>query len=326
MRRPLKERKWYEEISEYLGLPPELVAVAGADIRDEDNLVKVARTYGDMGSFLKQREAAKQAIRDKFPPIGAITGIGVTEGERKSGSWQDNILTCIWAERIGYERIGLFEQVVAGVIAPKLKSRRKLRVLDYGCGTSLFSRYLAEILGPSLEIILCDIDGYHFRFAQHRLRSFTSDCLFFPIQDVRKVDFDFGPLDLIYCYAVFEHLPDVKGVIENFLEHLNPGGILTETYTGESGTVPHKSDTFNAYENRDHNLDYLRHNMKLVYGRLPKRKVDGGYENSGSVRFWIRSPYDGAEYRLMRSRLTVSRITKRTAWRFRQHLSNVWNS
>jgi len=299
----LKDCRWYEEISAYLGLSQELVEMVGCRIKEESNLAKAAEKYGGQDVFLARRSAAKQAIQEQFPRIGTIEITDLAEDEIKSASWSDNIIVAIRQERTGYELIHIFDQIIKGVIIQKLKSKRKLRVLDYGCGTSLFGRYLAEIFNEKLEIILSDIDGYHFRFARERLRKFTSNCTFFPIRNVRKTDFDFGPLDLIYCYTVFEHLPNVLGVMNNFINHLDSGGVLIETYTGQSGEKPHKSDTVNAYQNRDRNLDFLRDNLELLYGKMPDRTAGSRYANDESVRYWIRPPYDAAEYVLMQRKL-----------------------
>ena len=307
-RSPLTTKRWYSEVCEFYDIPHNLARTAGIE----------AKYYIKFPAIQKRRLQAIKRIR--FQYRGSLLHFGnLQTDEAKSRSWQNHFMCCIWSEKTNRQRIDFHEKVMQCIKEMKelrvtaLSDSQELRVLDFGCGTTLFGRLVAERY-PDIELMLCDINGFHFRFAAHRTRVFLGNVRLFPIDDPYDNCKNFGPLDLIYCYTVFEHLPNTGKVIKHFVRCLKPGGVLIETYTGHSKRTPHKSDTWSSYLERDINLDYLKKNLHLLYGVFPNKGSDGSYEEGGSTRFWIKKPFDQnlakELQRILASDLNISVRTK----------------
>jgi trans-aconitate methyltransferase len=162
-----------------------------------------------------------------------------------------------------------------------------VRVLDYGCGTSLFGRVLLN-RHPDWSLWLCDVDGYHLQFALsecRRMNPATQVCIAPPGTAVPA--FPAG-LDVIHAFACFEHIPNVYDVLCGLWAALKPGGHLLETFAGETGCEPpaDSSDAASAWAQRDACFTFLLQNGALVDGSLPPLTAGGHYAEDEQLRVW----------------------------------------
>jgi len=74
---------------------------------------------------------------------------------------------------------------------------------------------------------------------------------------------------VIFCQAVFEHLPRPMSVIKHLHSKIKPGGYLIFDYIN---TEAKGLDTMGALRDRDAVLQYILENFKVVEGKI---SVDG---------------------------------------------------
>lgn len=308
-RRAIRRSAWWEEPAEFFGLPPALLRQAIAPRRveaeEEPPAVRAARAElerrfmspGSVALLERVRSAAPDALSD----------------EERSRSWQDYIFVCVNAERRAFERMDWYDRVITGAAAPLLEARGRLTVVDYGCGSSLFTRLLAEDWGDRVTPVSVDVGRHAVDFSVTRNRLYSPAAHGILVEDV-MAPLQLGGADLILAYGVFEHLPNAPVQIQGLIDALGPGGVLIENYSGHSSEVPHKSDTWSAYRARDQNLDRLSRQLTLLHGVLPERR-DGVYERDRGERYWLKAPMEPALRARIARRLRRDDARWRRLWR-----------
>ena len=182
-----------------------------------------------------------------------------------------------------------YESIIKCVVKPMLKNKEYIKVLDYGCGSSLFTRILSQDFGNRIQTISADVCKPAVEFSISRNKLYNSESAQgIIIEDVMSFPNEVSEIDIALANVVFEHLPNSTYQIRRLIESLSDQGILIENYAGHSHDLPHKSDTFDSYRSRDINLDMLCKKLTLIHGSLPK-KQKGIYErDSRGSRFWVR--------------------------------------
>jgi SAM-dependent methyltransferase len=220
---------------------------------------------------------------------------------------------CVNAERRAFERMDWYDRVIAAVAAPLLEARGRLTVVDYGCGSSLFTRMLAEDWGDRVTPVSVEVGRHAVDFSVTRNRLYCPAARGILVEDV-MAPLSLTGVDLILAYGVFEHLPNAPAQIQGLIDALEPGGVLIENYSGHSSEIPHKSDTWSAYRTRDENLDRLSRQLTLLYGILPERR-DGVYGHDRGERYWLKPPMDPTLRTRIAGRLRRGDARWRRLWR-----------
>lgn len=308
-KRAIRRAAWWEEPAEFFGLPPALLRQAIAPRRveagEEPPAVRAARAELERRFMSPGSVALLERVRTAPPDA--------LSDEERSRSWQDYIFVCVNAERRAFERMDWYDRVLAGVAAPLLEARQRLIVVDYGCGSSLFTRMLAEDWGDRVTPVSVDVGRHAVEFSVARNRLYSPAARGILVEDV-MAPLPLGGADLILAYGVFEHLPNAPVQIQGLIDALAPGGVLIENYSGHSSEVPHKSDTWSAYRTRDENLDRLSRQLELLHGVLPERR-DGAYERDRGERYWQKAPADPVLRDRIAGRLRRGDARWRRLWR-----------
>lgn len=99
-----------------------------------------------------------------------------------------------------------------------------MRVLDVGCGSGAATRALAELVGPTGEVVGLDISSERLEVArQHNDASRTS----FKQHDILEPFHDSRPFDAVWSRFFLEYFKDNQNqVVENSLAPLRSGGIV----------------------------------------------------------------------------------------------------
>lgn len=97
--------------------------------------------------------------------------------------------------------------------------KKKLTILDYGCGTGIFIGELLMV-NPNLEIFGIDISDYAINVARKKFKN----AQFFVQTEEKKLPFANNSVDLILAMDVIEHVFDVKTLLHEFHRILSPGG------------------------------------------------------------------------------------------------------
>src|SRR5206468_3834230 len=124
-------------------------------------------------------------------------------------------------EKRAFQRMALYEQMLRCVVEPIARVRPQPVVVDYGCGSSLFTRLIAQELGARVTTVSVDVCRYAVEFSVARNRVYN------PAAEGRVIDDVLAPLpvasaDLILAYAVFEHLPNAATQIRGLIDALAP--------------------------------------------------------------------------------------------------------
>jgi tRNA (cmo5U34)-methyltransferase len=102
------------------------------------------------------------------------------------------------------------------------------RLLDVGCGAGNYSLKLLHAM-PSLDVTLVDLSGPMLERARQRTVAAGAAAVRLLHADIREVELDAAPFDVIVAAAVFHHLrtdDEWRAVFAKLFEALTPGGSL----------------------------------------------------------------------------------------------------
>lgn len=96
------------------------------------------------------------------------------------------------------------------------------KVLELGCGTGAFSRFILEKL-PSLRLTCCDISIKSIEVALSRYGKYKNAC--FEVKDALSTPYSSNTFDCIIGNSVLHHLP-IDLVLKDCYSILRPGGVI----------------------------------------------------------------------------------------------------
>lgn len=94
-------------------------------------------------------------------------------------------------------------------------------VLDVGCGTGYFSRYVAQCL-PRSQVHGVDQNDSRLAYARHKGRSYTN--LDYRTGELTALPFDDEQFDLVFTRFVLIHAPDPTQALQEMMRVTAPGG------------------------------------------------------------------------------------------------------
>ena len=103
--------------------------------------------------------------------------------------------------------------------------RSGMRVVDLGCGVGMTTRLLAELVGPSGDVVGVDYSAEQVEEARALLPTELTN-----VQFIQASATDTGlpreAFDLVYCRFLLIHLPDPEAALREMRELLKPNGII----------------------------------------------------------------------------------------------------
>lgn len=114
-----------------------------------------------------------------------------------------------------------FDEFVAFVLSSV--NRRRLRILDIGCGTGFASQSIIERLGGQIAQLVCSDISLHM-LEQCRKRIGGQSAVSFVLGDIDSVRSQFPAFDLVVTCSVVHHIPDVPGFLHSVCELVDAGG------------------------------------------------------------------------------------------------------
>ena len=100
-----------------------------------------------------------------------------------------------------------------------------MRVLDLGTGLGHVSLLLAQLVGPSGEVVAIDQDARMLEHAEERRVAAGVEHVRYLEGDARTFRDD-EPFDAVVGRLVLFHLPDAEHVVRHHVEGLRPGGVF----------------------------------------------------------------------------------------------------
>jgi hypothetical protein len=119
--------------------------------------------------------------------------------------------------------MAFYESIISCVVKPLLKKKDKIKVLDYGCGSSLFTRMLSQDFVNYVETISMDVckPAVEFSIARNKLYN-QNGAHGIIIKDVMSFPEEVSEIDIALAYVVFEHLPNSTYQIRRLI-HISQG-------------------------------------------------------------------------------------------------------
>jgi SAM-dependent methyltransferase len=118
-------------------------------------------------------------------------------------------------------------RAVAEAIKGQVPLDRRMRAMEYGCGTGLVSVALAPYLG---QIMAADSSARMLEVLEEKLKNLKIENITTMLLDLTDPDLDPRGLgagfDLIFTSMTLHHIEPVEGLISRFSELLRPGGWL----------------------------------------------------------------------------------------------------
>ncbi len=128
-----------------------------------------------------------------------------------AGSY-DNFFGSVWGKEVlKYE---------SSLIMKMIKPEPNLRVLDAGCGTGIFTEFLAS---AGMDVTGFDESPEMLKIAEKKE---TLKSVRLVRGDISKLPFESESFDRVLCTFVIEFIPDPQSVIDELKRVLKPGGIL----------------------------------------------------------------------------------------------------
>jgi Methylase involved in ubiquinone/menaquinone biosynthesis len=114
---------------------------------------------------------------------------------------------------------GAYELLIRAGIQPGM------RVADLGCGTGMVTQLLAELVGPSGEVIGVDLSGDQLEQARESLPKSLSNVCFIQAS-VTDTGLTKETFDLVYSRFLLIHLTEPEAALREMHELLKPNGIF----------------------------------------------------------------------------------------------------
>src|SRR5262245_42665283 len=118
--------------------------------------------------------------------------------------------------------------------------RPGMRVADLGCGTGMVTQLLAELVGPSGEVVGVDFSGAQVEHARQLLPPTISNVSFVQAS-ATDTGLERESFDLVYSRFLLIHLTEPEAALREMHELLKPGGIFVceDGDLTTAGSEPH---------------------------------------------------------------------------------------
>ncbi len=139
-----------------------------------------------------------------------------------------------------------------------------MTVIDLGCGSGVFTSFVARIVGEQGKVYAVDIQPAMLRQLERKLAKVEN-------QDIRNIElkqasayelpFEDGTVDLVYMVTVLPEIPDRGRALREIRRVLKPGGILAVTEFLPDPDYPWRSTTIKICQREGFVLDNNQGNL-----------------------------------------------------------------
>lgn len=162
-------------------------------------------------------------------------------------------------------------------IADFIPKDRPVSFCEYGSGVGPVTKWLIPRFS-NINFTLVDLDSPTLNFAkwrfekQSKVKFMTVPLHSFPLKKT---------YDLICCLAVMEHVSQPLALVKHFIKHLKTGGTLFIDFQYDEDE---NENLLKSQAQRNATIDYLNHNLKIVWALDKNWRKDGGFGQ------YIKSP------------------------------------
>ncbi len=197
------------------------------------------------------------------------------------GFWRSSILKRLYVSIFG-DVVHLGQYIRILYFRKEIKNIRFNAVLDTGCGSGVYTFYLAKRY-PQIRIDACDLNEDAINSCKKLQKTTSFNNINFYTMDLKNLEAK-NQYDFVYSIDVLEHIKSNKKVIENIYNSLKDGG---KFYLHMPGKVqrrifPEKYfSNFNKWAKEEHigehyNLEELRELMNNIGFKIIKSRYTFG--------------------------------------------------
>jgi 2-polyprenyl-3-methyl-5-hydroxy-6-metoxy-1,4-benzoquinol methylase len=103
--------------------------------------------------------------------------------------------------------------------------KRGMRVADLGCGVGMVTQLLAELVGPTGEVVGVDFSGAQIEQARTLLPEHVRNVIFVQAS-ATETGLQRESFDLVYCRFLLIHLTHPEGALREMYQLLKPNGVI----------------------------------------------------------------------------------------------------
>ncbi|MEU5468338.1 methyltransferase domain-containing protein [Kocuria salsicia] len=104
--------------------------------------------------------------------------------------------------------------------------RPGMRILDLGCGPGSITLDLAELVGPTGQVVGVDFSEDAVAAARENARRRADTTTTFLASDLFTVDVETGSFDVVHAHQVLQHVPDPVAALRAMAMHCAEDGII----------------------------------------------------------------------------------------------------
>ncbi len=131
---------------------------------------------------------------------------------------------------------------IVDLIAPK----KGMKILDLGCGTGYFSKFLADLVGPDGQVVGVDPDGERLKVARNK---YTASNLKYIEGGIEKIsESDYESYDIVFSNYVLHWIKNKDLILKQVNHCLKKGGRFAFLAMQSSSRVKFLSENTNSKE------------------------------------------------------------------------------
>lgn len=147
------------------------------------------------------------------------------------------------------------------------KDQRRMTLLDVGCGTGRFLRFVKQGF-PRLAVTGSDLSQAYLHEARDHLKPYKAE---FKAAEAEKLPFADASFDIVTSIYLFHEVPPPvrRDIAREFARVLKPGGLLVFMDSLQPGDMPEVDAMLEAFPSNFHEpyyASYLREDLKAVFG------------------------------------------------------------
>ena len=180
-------------------------------------------------------------------------------------------------EFLEHTRMFVLNDDMKDYVAQKIGLRSGMKVLDVGCGTGAFGRYLSRSVG-GVNFIGLDYDENFVKAAKQTENDSDNGCTFSFLQgDARQLPFEAETFDAVVSHTFFNSMPQYRLALREMLRVCRQDGVIASITAMDLQNVPTSPGIYPK------DADYWKKDYDLLFA-----KVQALYEKIVAIKDYLQ--------------------------------------